>query len=376
MRSVAVICEYNPFHRGHKLLLDEIKKRFPDHAIISVMSGNAVQRGELAVFDKYFRAKTACDFGSDLVFELPFPFSCSAGEQFAAAGTYLCNALGAEYLAFGSESGDVKAIVRHACRISSAEFSSALARRALSSPERPYIGERASLYKETYGEALPTSGNDILAVEYVSKLIANGYEMQPCVIHRTENFTATAARASIAKQDRDDVFRLLPNAPEALSVERNGGLGSLSRFVLGSLRAFPSRDTGNGIRNALKACALKAESFDDFISMLPTKNYTLARLRREIIGYLTDVTERDRNAVPEYTVLLALSEKGAAYLSENKKIIPVPILTKAADIKKCRVEAVRQYESSETFQRIYSLGFTKNQNVPYISRPYIKKEPK
>lgn len=373
MKAVAVICEYNPFHRGHKLLLDEVHKRFPNHAVISVMSGNTVQRGDFAVFDKYFRAKTACDFGSDLVFELPFPFSCSAGEQFASAGTYIASALGAEYLAFGSESGNDRLLVRHACRIASSEFATALKERATSSPDKPYIGERGALYEEMYGEALPNTGNDILAIEYLSKILSGGYNIQPAVIHRTENFTATEARRSIAKNDRDGLFRLLPNASEALYENKNGGIYALSQFILGSLRAYPSRDTGNGIRNALKSCAVKASSMDEFLSLLPTKNYTLARLRRELIAYLTNVTENEKNARPEYTVLLAATNKGIEYLSENKKQLLIPILTKPADLKKCSDEAIRQYQKSELCQRIYTLGFEKNENIPYITRPYVRK---
>lgn len=373
MRAVAVICEYNPFHRGHKLLLDEIHKRFPEHTVISVMSGNTVQRGDFAIFDKYFRARTACDFGSDLVFELPFPFSSSAGEQFASAGTYIASALGAEYLAFGSESGNDRMLVRHACRIASTEFASALRNRALTSPDKPYIGERSTLYKEMYGESLPDTGNDILAIEYLSKILSGGYAIQPAVIHRTENFTATEARLSIAKNDRDGIFRLLPNASEVLSENRNGGLYALSQFILGSLRAYPSRDTGNGIRNALKSCAIKATDINEFLSLLPTKNYTLARLRRELIAYLTDVSEKEKNVRPEYTVLLAATGKGLEYLSENRKNLSIPILTKPADLKKFSPEAEKQYQKSELCQRIYTLGFEKNQNTPYISRPYVKK---
>ncbi len=373
MRAVAVICEYNPFHRGHKLLLDEIHKRFPEHAIISVMSGNTVQRGDFAVFDKYFRARTACDFGSDLVFELPFPFSSSAGEQFASAGTYISTALGAEYLAFGSESGNDRMLVRHACRISSAEFDMALKKRALSFPDKSYIGERGALYAEMYGESLPIEGNDILAIEYLSKILSSGYPIQPAVIHRTENFTATEARHAIAKNDRDAIFRLLPNASEVLSENRNGGIYALWQFILGSLRAYPSRDTGNGIRNALKSCAIKATDINEFLSLLPTKNYTLARLRRELIAYLTDVTEKDKNARPEYTVLLAATRKGLEYLSENKRNLSIPILTKPSDLKKCSPEAEKQYQRSELCQRIYTLGFERKENIPYISRPYVKK---
>ena len=86
MKIITVISEFNPFHLGHARLLTEIKAAFPDSTVIAVMSGNMVQRGDLAIFDKYERAKVAVQNGFDLVLELPFPFSCSAGEQFARAG--------------------------------------------------------------------------------------------------------------------------------------------------------------------------------------------------------------------------------------------------------------------------------------------------
>ena len=72
MRTVGIICEYNPFHTGHKRQIDILRSMGYD-CIVCVMSGNYTQRGELAIFDKYTRAEGALLCGADVVLELPFP---------------------------------------------------------------------------------------------------------------------------------------------------------------------------------------------------------------------------------------------------------------------------------------------------------------
>ena len=79
MTTVAIISEYNPFHTGHKYQIDKIRTEFGDDTrVISIMSGNYVQRGDIAVLDKYLRAECAVRCGVNLVLELPFPFSVSS----------------------------------------------------------------------------------------------------------------------------------------------------------------------------------------------------------------------------------------------------------------------------------------------------------
>lgn len=72
MQTVGVICEYNPFHLGHARQLGLIRQQLgPEAAIVCLMSGNYVQRGEPAVFDKCVRARAAVEAGASLVLELP-----------------------------------------------------------------------------------------------------------------------------------------------------------------------------------------------------------------------------------------------------------------------------------------------------------------
>ena len=106
MKISALIAEFNPFHRGHKLLVDSMKTQ--SDGVIAIMSGNFTQRGELAIADKTVRAKAAVECGINLVLELPFPYSMSSAEFFSRAGVAIADKIGVvDYLVFGSESGNI-----------------------------------------------------------------------------------------------------------------------------------------------------------------------------------------------------------------------------------------------------------------------------
>jgi predicted nucleotidyltransferase len=124
MKTVAVISEYNPFHLGHAYQFAEIRRIYgEDTAIIAVMSGNFVQRGDVAVLGKFDRAEAAVRAGASLVLELPFPFSCSSAEHFAFAGVSLADDLGVvDVLSFGSECGDVSLLSDVAGKMSDPNF--------------------------------------------------------------------------------------------------------------------------------------------------------------------------------------------------------------------------------------------------------------
>ena len=74
MKTAAIICEYNPFHNGHKYHIEQTRLQHGATHIVCVMSGNFTQRGDVALADKYARARAALMGGADLVVELPTPF--------------------------------------------------------------------------------------------------------------------------------------------------------------------------------------------------------------------------------------------------------------------------------------------------------------
>ena len=128
MKTVAIICEYDPFHLGHKKQIDLVRERFGDDTtVISVMSGSTVQRGRLSIYPKHLRAEAAIKNGSDLVLELPYPYCSSSAEYFARGAVALISELGGiDVLAFGSENGDISELSRAAEVIRSEEYLSAI----------------------------------------------------------------------------------------------------------------------------------------------------------------------------------------------------------------------------------------------------------
>ena len=111
MKTVGIICEYNPFHLGHKKQIDIIRSHFgQDTAIVCLMSGNFVQRGAPAIFHKSLRAQAAVACGADLVLELPVTYALSSAEGFAAGGVKILSGF-CDYLCFGTETGTAETLM-------------------------------------------------------------------------------------------------------------------------------------------------------------------------------------------------------------------------------------------------------------------------
>ena len=107
MAVAGIIAEYHPFHRGHAWQIVQTRARLgEDTAVVAVMSGNFVQRGDFAVFSKHARAEMALGGGVDLVLELPVQWSSATAERFAQGGVSILAATGVvTHLAFGCECG-------------------------------------------------------------------------------------------------------------------------------------------------------------------------------------------------------------------------------------------------------------------------------
>ena len=107
MKSIGIVCEYNPFHNGHIYHINKIKEMFPDSVIILVMSGSFTQRGDASIINKWNKTKIALNHNIDLVIELPFIFTNQSADTFAFGACSILNYLKVDYLVFGSESDNI-----------------------------------------------------------------------------------------------------------------------------------------------------------------------------------------------------------------------------------------------------------------------------
>ena len=387
MDTVAVICEYNPLHRGHALLFERARATHPSCNLVSVMSGNTVQRGDFALFDRYTRARAGILCGSDLVLELPYPYSCAASEQFASAGVRIAALSGAKYLIFGIGSDRTDELFEAAAILGSEEFRYELSSLARANPARSFLSLREELYRKYSDKPLPRDGNSSLGIEYIiaaDRLRRAGVADITCEpFHRTAPFSATVCRELIRDGDSEEqIAALIPDEASALFRKSpvSGGLFALSDHVLAALRimyatgmGLSHTDTDNGIRAALAKSAVKASNFEDFLTLLPTSTYTRARLRRELLDALLIPEIEDANALrnqpPPYSVLLGASDRGLSLLSAMRKSDTLPVITKPSDVEKLSEEAKRIYRLSDHVSALYSLTFSPSRPIfDFITR--------
>ncbi len=388
MKTVAIVCEYNPFHRGHKYQLEQIKKDFGDDTcIVSVMSGNYAQRGELAILDKFTRAKIAVMEGVSLVLELPFPFSMQSAEIFASSAIHIiCQAVMPDALSFGCENEDKELMKTVAHRLLSDEFNEEFiicankkSEQALGHPKL-YESIYKKLYNDVEGQKLLRNPNNILGLEYIKSLIRENYSAKLHTVKRvgsrhdqalqTENeFASSSAIRELFLDGRHEkALLLLPEFSREICAEAlaNGALpvnnSRLSNAILAFLRMNPPSkenvpfDCDGGLAHRLYNSSLQAADINQLITLALTKRYTNARIRRAILNFYFGITSSDVKNLPNYTQVLAMDGKGRRKLKEMKSHSRIEILTKPADFTSLSAEAQAQAETSNRADRIYSLA--------------------
>ncbi len=365
MRTAGIICEYNPFHTGHKYQIDTLHSMGYD-CVVCVMSGNYTQRGELAMFDKYTRAKSAVLGGADLVLELPFPFSSFSAEGFANSGVHILASLGLDAICFGSECGDISLLEAAADTIISNEFP-----KVYSDHIKGGLGSASAYFeaiKTISGNDISLLSNDILGISYIAAIKRSGYKIDILPIKREGAAynekelidgimpSASAIREAI-KNPEFNILSLLDYMPQAshecLYNAKNSGsapvfidsIGSsmLSFFKLMSAEEIIARaisrshggegvaEDGCGICERLCKIAHDSKTFDEFLHKSYTSKYTDARLNRVILFSVLGVSDRFVHSLPEYTTLLAANECGRELLSSIRKKSDFIIVTKPAD---------------------------------------------
>ncbi len=405
MKIVAIISEYNPFHTGHMYQIRKIRELFgEDTAIISVMSGNYVQRGDVAIADKIVRAECAVRGGANLVLEIPFPFSMSSAEFFAESGVKIANSLGiVDYLSFGSECGDVLNLCKISKNMMTQEFKSKL-REALSSDGGRALGYATiceSVYKSMYqlnDKFDFSSPNNILALEYIKALHKLKSDIKPHTIMRcgaeyseenicnTEHQSASAIR-KLMLDDLNSAINYVPKESSSalLSACFSGqapcDAERISAAIISKLRLNPEpqvagiHDAVGGLYNRLYNASYEANSITSLISSVETKKYTTARIRRAIWYSFFGVTSSNVKELPLYTQLLASDAIGRKILKEVKKRTDFPILTKPSSFERLSEAAKAQKGLADSADAIFQLTKPLPPSGGYalMTGPYISK---
>ena len=330
MKITGIICEYNPLHLGHKKQLDLIRAENPDSGIVCLMSGNFVQRGMPAIFDKTVRAKAAILAGADLVLELPTVYALSSAEGFAAGGVEILSRF-CDTLCFGAENADSERLMQLAKVLLSEAFSGALRlelEKGLSFP----AARQAALTAMGFDASILELPNNILAVEYCKAILAQGCSLSPMVIHREggyhdtvadkENPSATALRQLMEEGNPWQDY--VPDAAcfdgAALHTLQQGEKAILYRLRTMTDAEFEALPYGSeGLWRKLMHAARSEATLENIIAATKSKRYTRTRIDRMILCAFLGITQEMLASPAPYVRVLALNDKGREILKKARQ---------------------------------------------------------
>ncbi|MDD6488826.1 MAG: nucleotidyltransferase [Clostridia bacterium] len=379
MKISSVICEYNPFHNGHKLMLEYMRKNGATH-IVACMSGNFTQRGDFAIFSKWQRTKTALLNGADLVVELPVSFSCANAERFALGGVYILNALGCvDEICFGSECGNTELLTKACNAITDSGISDSI--KKYSSCGMTFAAAREKAVCDIYGSEISdilSQPNNILAVEYLKALKKIDSTITPSTISRVgaehdssetsdEIASASFVRQLIYEKNRefltyipentfDTVNNSMTSLPDCQRIKK------LENAVLYRLRTMNKNhfanlpDISEGLENRLMSAVRNSVSYDEIMQTTKCKRYTLARIRRCILHAFLGITKQNSPEFPPYIRVLGFNEKGREILRIMRKSASLPVIMRYADVGSLSDECQNTFAFESQCDDIYSLS--------------------
>lgn len=356
MKAVGIVVEYNPFHNGHLFHLNHSKERSDAEVTIACMSGNFLQRGEMAVVDKFSRTRMALQAGVDLVVELPIIQAAQNADIFARNSVHILHALGCETLSFGSELGQIEHFIKAVELLKNNQFKFDEMVKNEMSIGSSYASATGKAFSSLSSEPLPLDlslPNNTLGFYYVSEIIKNYPRMKPITfnrigagfhetnLHDSGITSATSIRKALFESN-ESISHFMP---DFVSNEMKRYFGLTGRFHqwenywnLLQYKIYSSTpeqlrriyEVKEGIEHRFIEYAPVSNSFNDFIGKVKSKRYTWTRLQRICLYILLNLESDfvEKNQHPSYIKILGFSEKGQKYLNQNKKTILLPILSK------------------------------------------------
>ena len=357
------------------------------------MSGNFIQRGLPALFDKWTRAKIAIENGVDIVIELPTCYATSSAEFFAHGAVGIIDALNCvDFLSFGSKYNDIEVLKRIASVLHSEpeEYKNLLQKELKKGTSYPIARSNSLknfLKKEFNSKLLENillDSNNILAIEYLKALLTYDSPITPCAIERiggdynSINIVGNICSATGIREmlQNNNLTRLPDVVPESsfniINDELTLGkapmtMKNFEKEILFLLRTLSSKelselsDITEGLENVLKKSVNEAFEIDDLIEKIKTKRYTKTRVQRILIHTLLKIQKsfvQEQKETPQYARILAYSQKGKAIISELVKKSRIPIVISVNKfLKNATLPQKEMLELDILATNVYTLGY-------------------
>lgn len=350
MKIAAIIAEYNPFHKGHKYQLDEIRKETGAEYIIAIMSGDFTQRGEPAIFPKEMRAKAALKAGVDAVFLLPVTYSTAGAELFAKGAVSIALGLGADTLCFGSESGNIDELLSAAMTLRQSGTIESEKIKNLMWEGNTFARARAIAFPEY--EKLLSTPNNVLGIEYIiagmsmsaplkyytHKRVGSEHNGND-IVEDSEYQNASTIRRLISEHDKAKLEEYLPSEMLEVIDESESSYvlpDDFSDILYTKLLFLPERteyfEVSENLLNRIKGKIGEYSGFEAYAELINTKNTTHAGVKRALLHILLGLQAasdyRKKTDKITHVRMLGFKKDAAALLTEISKTGRIKSVTK------------------------------------------------
>ena len=379
MSIIGIVCEFNPFHSGHKHLIDCVKK--DNDVVIAVMSGNFVQRGEPAIFPKALRAKVALENGVDIVLELPFLYATASAEIFASNAVRILNAFGCDKIAFGAENSNLEQLNKVVDILCSNDFDEKIKSHLAKGVSYPTARQKAfDSYNVNFDISSP---NNILAIEYLKAIKRQNAHLEPLVVERVgagynENCaidniaSATHIRNLIYNNEYFENY-IPSNSAEIYNESiANGNIVSLEKYNLSALTLLRSKmnnelssiaNMAEGIENRIVSEIKANSNLNEIFDNIKTKRFTHSRIRRAVLSVMFDIDKKYLEIEAPYCRLLGFNKKKSVQMGELAKNSKLPFVASYSDIQGLDdINASKVFEIEDITTDFYNLILEKSCN--------------
>lgn len=384
-KILGIVAEYNPFHNGHKYQIDVAKNLINPDVIVCAMSGNFVQRGEPAIFNKFIRAKTATSNGIDIVVEIPTYFAVSTAENFAFSAISLLKNMGITHLAFGVENNDIITLEKIAALLLEEPSEYKIELKKYLDMGLSFATARDKAISKFIPNQLMKSPNNILAIEYLKAIKYFNANIIPVPILRTVGYYDNNINNDIASATKireiiksNKIFEnlipknsLISNTPVFFENFNDIFLYKLKTSTTCSLINLP--DVIEGMENRILSAA-NTNDVNYFIEKITTKRYTLSRIKRILISLILDINsdeieEFKNTGYVHYLRVLSLSNLGKKYLRDINNISKIPVITSVKKFLNSSNDLQRKMlEKDILASNVYSLISNDEYNFDFKNR--------
>ncbi|WP_394023539.1 nucleotidyltransferase family protein [Anaerococcus martiniensis] len=339
MKTLAIISEFNPFHKGHKYLLDEAKKQTNAELSLSIMSGDYVQRGEPAIIDKFSRADSAMKAGFDMVVEMPSFISLQSAEYFAIGSIKILEKIGIDYLCFGIEKLNPDEFLEKVDILIEKSYElEELTKNNLHNSS--FTKARYDATCQLLGENNFITSNNILALEYIRAIRKIDSKIKPVPIKRISSLnkeselkkenisSSTAIRKNIFNDYKDHVpnfsYEVIEESIQKFGIPSMDYEYEIFKYLLLIEQKPMDNILGyeDGIENYLWKIAVKNQNFSSFLEEATTKRYTSSRIKRLVLNFILDNESYMNDFDIDFYKVLAFN-KNSEYIFRNSKSMPV-----------------------------------------------------